>query len=301
MNKSILFLASTSVLTTMLACSEEKQEPLLKPRVVILTDIGRPDLEPDDTESLVHLLCYADMLEIEGIITSTGWNCDPYPTESAAYRDSVVSAYGTDVLNLMKRSGQDAFLPLEEENGRQHLGYWPSMEYLQGRCAMGSQRAGIGVIGKSTLLITEKYGSFVFLGSVITDLETETEKHEIKSCIDCGRCIASCPGGALNKYGFDSEKCISALTQKKSLTDEDEIKIKENKAAWGCDVCQKICPMNENKLTTKIGYFIGSYLENVSSETIGNMSNEEFAKYPFSWRKKDVILRNLTLAENCGK
>ena len=161
--------------------------------------------------------------------------------------------------------------------------------------------AGIGVIGKSTLLITEKYGSFVFLGSVITDLETETEKHEIKSCIDCGRCIASCPGGALNKYGFDSEKCISALTQKKSLTDEDEIKIKANKAAWGCDVCQKICPMNENKLTTKIGYFIDSYLENVSSETIGNMSNEEFAKYPFSWRKKDVILRNLTLAENCGK
>ena len=65
----------------------------LKPRVVILTDIGRPDLEPDDTESLVHLLCYADMLEIEGIITSTGWNCDPYPTESAAYRDSVVEAY----------------------------------------------------------------------------------------------------------------------------------------------------------------------------------------------------------------
>ena len=52
----------------------------LKPRVVILTDIGQPDLEPDDTESLVHLLCYADQLEIEGIITSTGWNCNPYPT-----------------------------------------------------------------------------------------------------------------------------------------------------------------------------------------------------------------------------
>ena len=51
-----------------------------KPRVVILTDIGQPDLEPDDTESLVHLLCYADQLEIEGIITSTGWNCDPYPS-----------------------------------------------------------------------------------------------------------------------------------------------------------------------------------------------------------------------------
>ena len=64
-----------------------------KPRFVILTDIGKPDLEPDDTESLVHLLCYADVLEIEAIITSSGWNCDPYPIESAAYRDSVVEAY----------------------------------------------------------------------------------------------------------------------------------------------------------------------------------------------------------------
>lgn len=137
-------------LFTIYACtskgSEEQIE--LKPRVVILTDIGQPDLEPDDTESLVRLMCYADQLEIEGIITSTGWNCDPYPTESAAYRDSVVAAYGMDVQNLMKRSEQVGFRSIDEENGRQPLGYWPSMEYLQGRCLMGSQRAGIGVIGE---------------------------------------------------------------------------------------------------------------------------------------------------------
>jgi len=119
-----------------------------KPRVIILTDIGQPDLEPDDTESLVRLLCYADQLEIEGIITSTGWNCDPYPTESAAYRDSVVAAYGKDVCNLMKRSNQKNFMSLKKENGKQKLGYWPSMEYIKGRCVMGSQRAGIGVIGE---------------------------------------------------------------------------------------------------------------------------------------------------------
>ena len=119
----------------------------LKPRVVILTDIGQPDLEPDDTESLVHLLCYADQLEIEGIITSTGWNCDPYPTKSAAYRDSVVEAYGADVHNLMKRSDQMAFLSLEKENGCQEMGYWPSVEYIRSRSVMGSQRAGIKVIG----------------------------------------------------------------------------------------------------------------------------------------------------------
>lgn len=115
--------------------------------MVILTDIGQPDLEPDDTESLVHLLCYANQLEIEGIITSTGWNCDPYPTKSAAYRDSVVEAYGADVHNLMKRSDQMAFLSLEKENGCQEMGYWPSVEYIRSRSVMGSQRAGIKVIG----------------------------------------------------------------------------------------------------------------------------------------------------------
>ena len=121
----------------------------LKPRVVILTDIGQPDLEPDDTESLVHLLCYADMLEIEGIITSTGWNCDPYPTESAAYRDSVVEAYAKDYANLSLRSGRSMpFSVSKKENDKQKIGYWPSPEYIRSRCKMGSQRAGIGVIGK---------------------------------------------------------------------------------------------------------------------------------------------------------
>lgn len=119
-----------------------------KPRVIILTDIGQPDLEPDDTESLVRLLCYADQLEIEGIITSTGWNCDPYPTESAAYRDSVVAAYGEDVHKLMARSAQKQFMSLKKENGKQKIGYWPSVDYIKGRCVMGSQRAGIGVIGE---------------------------------------------------------------------------------------------------------------------------------------------------------
>ena len=140
--KKVLFFICLAFAT---ACNAYSQQ---KPRVVILTDIGRPDLEPDDTESLVHLLCYADMLEIEGIITSTGWNCDPYPTESAAYRDSVVEAYATDVHQLMKRSEQRTFASLSKENGKQKMGYWPSAEYIRSRCKMGSRRAGIGVIGR---------------------------------------------------------------------------------------------------------------------------------------------------------
>ena len=59
----------------------------------------------------------------------------------------MVEAYGADVHNLMKRSDQMAFLSLEKENGCQEMGYWPSVEYIRSRSVMGSQRAGIKVIG----------------------------------------------------------------------------------------------------------------------------------------------------------
>ena len=129
------------------ACSHI-EEPQLKPRLVVLTDIGPAEVEPDDNESAVRLMSYADRFEIEAIITSIGWNCDPYPPEWAEYLYRVIDAYGVDVHNLMKRSGQTGFKSLEEENGKQELGYWPSMEYIRSRAVMGSPRAGIGVIGR---------------------------------------------------------------------------------------------------------------------------------------------------------
>ncbi len=128
------------------ACSHI-EEPQLKPRLVVMTDIGPAEVEPDDNESAVRLMSYADRFEIEAIITTIGWNCDPYPPEWAEYLYSVIDAYGTDVHNLMKRSGQEGFRSLEEEQGKQELGYWPSMEYIRSRAVMGSPRAGIGVIG----------------------------------------------------------------------------------------------------------------------------------------------------------
>ncbi|MCR4810371.1 MAG: DUF1593 domain-containing protein [Prevotella sp.] len=124
------------------------QDAALKPRLVVCTDIAPADLEPDDMESMVHLLVYADMFEIEALITSVGWNCDPYPKEWAQYLQRVIDAYGKDVTNLMRRSAQTYFLPLEEENGRQQIGYWPSAEYIRSRAVMGSERGGIKVIGE---------------------------------------------------------------------------------------------------------------------------------------------------------
>lgn len=121
----------------------------LKPRLVVCTDIAPGDIEPDDMESAIRLLCYADRFEIEAIITSTGWNCDPYPAEWAIYLQKVIDGYEQDIPRLMKRSNQKAFLPLSKENKKQQLGYWPSAAYLRSRAMMGSSRTGIKVIGEN--------------------------------------------------------------------------------------------------------------------------------------------------------
>ena len=122
-------------------------QPECKPRLVVLTDIAPGNIEPDDMESMVRLMTYADQVEIEGLITTIGWNCDPYPAEWADSLFRVIDAYELDLPNLMKRSRQTAFRSLNEESGKQTVGYWPSAAYLRSRVAMGSTRAGIGVIG----------------------------------------------------------------------------------------------------------------------------------------------------------
>ena len=121
---------------------------MLKPRLVVCTDIAPADVEPDDMESMVRLMAYADLFEIEAIIMSVGWNCDPYPQEWSQYLYRVISAYAKDVPNLMKRSGQKKFLSLKKENASQEIGYWPSADYISRRAVMGSMSGGIRSIGE---------------------------------------------------------------------------------------------------------------------------------------------------------
>ena len=120
-----------------------------KPRLVVCTDIAPADVEPDDMESMVRLMAYADCFEIEALITSVGWNCDPYPKEWAEYLQRVIEAYRKDVTKLMQRSNQKKFMPVDKENGQQHLGYWPSADYIKSRAVMGSIHGGIGAIGEN--------------------------------------------------------------------------------------------------------------------------------------------------------
>ena len=121
----------------------------LKPRLVVLTDISPGDCEPDDQESLVRLLAYADRFEIEGLIAGSGWNNSgrAYPVAWLEILKSTIAAYEQDSPNLMKRSGQTNFLSVDAESKRQELGYWPSPAYLRSRTMLGSLRLGFKQLG----------------------------------------------------------------------------------------------------------------------------------------------------------
>lgn len=108
-------------------------------------------------------------------------------------------------------------------------------------------RAGLGWIGKNSNVITQKFGSWVFLGEIILDIELEYDNELVPDhCGSCNRCIDACPTSAIvEPYVVDSRKCISYATIE--LRDEDlPPEIAENLNGWiyGCDICQDVCPWN---------------------------------------------------------
>ena len=121
-----------------------------KRRIVVLTGVAPTEIEPGGMESMVRLLAHADLYEIEGLIATGGWNIfgRTYSDEWMEYMQKVINAYEADLPNLMKRSGQKGFLPVEKEAGKQTLGYWPSATYLRSRTAFGSRDLGVTKLGE---------------------------------------------------------------------------------------------------------------------------------------------------------
>ena len=162
--------------------------------------------------------------------------------------------------------------------------------------------SGIGFIGKNNMLITKEYGSYVFLGEIITDLEIyEEDKSDLESlplhkeCGECEICFKECPTKSINKNRKNSNICLSYLTQKKELADW-EIKAL-NGRIFGCDSCQYRCPYNKEVEESFINGF--KPLEFMSEEKLDyiiDMGNTEFKSTlkntSCGWRGKNVLKRN---------
>ena len=164
-------------------------------------------------------------------------------------------------------------------------------------------RAGLGILGDNGLLINEKYGTYVFLGDVITDVSPEVlgvgKPSPVLKCEGCGACKAACPTGIL---GGSALSCLSEITQRKGeLSDQElELMVKVG-TVWGCDVCQSVCPHNKNVSKTPIRFFLEERIPNLTSSLVSKMTKEEFRTRAFAWRGKKTVMRNLEYFENTKK
>ncbi len=164
-----------------------------------------------------------------------------------------------------------------------------------------AERAGIGWSGKNCATITPEFGSYVYLGEMITTIPFIPDQPIEDQCGSCTKCIDACPTGALVQGGqLDSNKCIAFLTQTKGFL-ADEYREKIGNRLYGCDTCQTVCPINKGR-----DYHFHEEMEPDPEIvkpllkpllTISNRDfKERFGPLSGSWRGKKPIQRNAILA-----
>ncbi|MFC7440352.1 tRNA epoxyqueuosine(34) reductase QueG [Laceyella putida] len=164
-----------------------------------------------------------------------------------------------------------------------------------------AERAGIGWSGKNTSIITEEFGSWVYLGEMITDVYLPPDTPATDGCGDCTICIDACPTGAIVQAGqLNAQACIAYLTQTKGFLAE-AYRTKLGNRLYGCDTCQTVCPKNR-KIHFDHQAAFQPDPEKVKPllKPLLHMSNREFKeKYgqmSGSWRGKKPIQRNAIIA-----
>ncbi len=175
-----------------------------------------------------------------------------------------------------------------------------------------AELAGLGLRGQNGLLIVPGFGSFVFLGTIVTDLPRRALSLPPQQggavslgCADCGRCVRACPTGALSGGGFDAARCLSQISQKKGeLSAQERAWISKSPLIWGCDLCQRVCPHNQQLPQTEIPEFRENLLCSLHKEDLEGLGKRAFLERyrgrAFTWRGPAPLRRNLALQEGEG-
>ncbi|WP_262177238.1 tRNA epoxyqueuosine(34) reductase QueG [Saccharococcus sp. Marseille-Q5394] len=162
-------------------------------------------------------------------------------------------------------------------------------------------RAGIGWSGKNCSVITPEFGSYVYLGEMITNIPFEPDIPMEDQCGDCTLCLDACPTGALIQGGqLNAQRCIAFLTQTKKPVPE-EFRAKIGNRVYGCDTCQTVCPKNKGMYNLHQPAFQPEpELAKPLLVPMLRLSNREFKEtyghMSGSWRGKNPIQRNAILA-----
>ena len=154
-----------------------------------------------------------------------------------------------------------------------------------------AQRAGLGVVGRHHLLITKDYGTWVFLGAIVTTAPLPTIAHcelRIANCEACpAPCEKACPAGVLGARAFDKTQCLSYRSQRKGeLSGETAALMRRTHTAWGCDVCQEACLCNRHVKIDPLPEFLEHPVARITPQT-------EIEGRAYAWRGAAVLERNI--------
>jgi len=188
------------------------------------------------------------------------------PSEPESTPDRVLSrgrvsryAWGRDYHAVIEKRLEELAAFVRDTGGpdadcRTYVDHGPILEKAFAR------QAGIGFIGKNTLLITEQFGSWVFLSVILTTLELTPGAARTSECGSCRACLDACPTGALfAPYQLDANRCISYMTIESKSEFPDSLKGAMSGWVFGCDICQEVCPYNAHPIPTSVMEFAPEY------------------------------------------
>jgi epoxyqueuosine reductase len=188
-------------------------------------------------------------------------------------------AYGKDYHYVIKQKLARLLEEIEALTGKRQARLFTDSAPVLDRAA--ARRAGLGFVGKNTMLINRKGGSFFFIGHIMLDLELIPDNEITENfCGSCTKCIDACPTGALQPFELDARKCISYLTiEYRGQQLPETFRGQWKQWVFGCDICQDVCPWNRKAIpTTEPAFQPSEALQGLSKSDWENLDKPAFKK-----------------------